>query len=149
MAPLLVSRRGGSIAESFLLGVLSSIPFDWASRRWVELHLTFELLSSLPVPNFDLSNEAASRVVQIAGTLAAVDARYADWAAEVGVSVATELNEAERTELLSELDALVSLLYGLSAEHVAHVFATFRRGWDYQPRLDAVLCHYADWKDRA
>ena len=46
-APVLVPRKGGVRAEAFLLGVLSSIPFDWASRRWVELHLTFELLNAL------------------------------------------------------------------------------------------------------
>ena len=62
-APLLVRRQGDEAAEAFLLGVMSSIPFDWATRRWVELHLTFELLNALPVPRYDPTSaaRAASR----------------------------------------------------------------------------------------
>jgi hypothetical protein len=42
----------------------------------------------------------------------------------------------------AELDALVSHLYGLTRDQVVHIFATFHRGWDYKPRLDAVLEHF-------
>ena len=54
-----------------------------------------------------------------------------------------------RTTLVAELDALVSLLYGLTEDQVEHVFATFHKGWDYEPRLDAVLKHYRAWKGKA
>ena len=49
-APYLVSPDGGARDEGFVVGVMSSIPFDWFVRRYVELHLTFELLSPFPVP---------------------------------------------------------------------------------------------------
>jgi len=42
----------------------------------------------------------------------------------------------------AELDALAAHLYELSRAQVEHIFATFHRGWDYQPRLDAVLAHF-------
>ena len=58
-------------------------------------------------------------------------------------------SQAEKDELIAELDALVSLLYGLSEDQVEHVFATFHRGWDYEPRLQTVLKHYRAWKDKA
>ncbi|WP_375399427.1 Eco57I restriction-modification methylase domain-containing protein [uncultured Amnibacterium sp.] len=147
-APILVSRRGGPTAEAFLLGVMSSIVFDWAARRWVELHLTFELLNALPVPHPD-DGRLSRRVIEISGRLAAIDARYQDWADEVGVPVGSVRSPAEKSDLIHELDALVSLLYGLSERQVEHVFATFHRGWDYRPRLDAVLEHYATWKGSA
>lgn len=145
-APILVRRKGSARAEAFLLGTMSSTLFDWASRRWVELHLTFEVLGPLPVPRFDELSPWCSRVVEVSGRLAAVDKRYREWAAEVGVDVGTAKDPAVKDDLIAELDALVSLLYGLSEEQVKHVFATFHRGWDYTARLAAVLEHFRKWQ---
>ncbi len=136
-------------AEAFLLGVMASVPFDWSARRWVELHLTFELLNALPVPAYVPASGIARRVVEIAGRLAAVDGRYSDWAAGVGAPVGSVKTRAEKDELIAEVDGLVSLLYGLTEDQVEHVFATFHKGWAYKPRLEAVLKHYRAWKDKA
>jgi hypothetical protein len=81
--------------------------------------------------------------------LAAVDDRYADWAAEVDVPVGSVKTQEEKYELIYELDALVSLLYGLSKDQVVHIFETFHRGWDYEPRLQRVLDYYRQWKENA
>jgi Eco57I restriction-modification methylase len=148
-SPLLVRREGDTKAEAFLLGVMCSIPFDWSSRRWVEVHMTYEVLNPLPVPIYDQVSPLVKRVVEISGRLAAVDDRYADWATEVGVKVGSVKTPAEKDELIAELDSLVSLLYGLTEGEVEHVFATFHRGWDYASRLDAVLKHYREWKGKA
>ena len=67
----------------------------------------------------------------------------------MGVPFGSVKSSAERGELIAELDALVSLLYGLSEDQVEHVLVTFHRGWDYRPRLDAVLGHYRAWKGKA
>ena len=80
------------------------------------------------------------RVVEIAGRLAAVDPRYADWAAEVGVPVGSVTDQATKDDLIAELDAVVALLYGLDKADVEHIFATFHRGWDYRTRLDRRAC---------
>jgi hypothetical protein len=148
-APILVRRGGGASSEAYLLGVMSSIPFDWVARRWVELTMSFELLSSMPVPAPNGSSLIARRTTEIAGRLAAVDYRFADWAAEVGVPVGSITTAAQKDDLIAELDAVVSLLYGLTEDQVEHVFATFHRGWNYEPRLDAVLKHYRSWKGKA
>lgn len=145
-APVLVNRRANGRPEAYLLGVMSSIPFDWVSRRWVELHLTFEVLSLLPVPRWTPGSAWTEQVIELAGRLAAVDGRYREWADEVGVPVGSVTSEAEKEDLVAELDALVSLLYGLERDHVEHVFATFHRGWDYEERLAAALRHYDRWK---
>jgi len=146
MAPYLVRRQGGADAEAFLLAVMSSIPFDWTVRRWVELHFKFNVLNSLPIPLYSAQDRLGARASILGGRLAAVDDRYAVWAEEVGVQVGTVTDDGEKADVIAELDALVSLLYGLSTAQVEHVFATFHRGWDYRGRLDAVLTHYNNWK---
>lgn len=148
-AHLVVTRRGQPADEAFLLGVMTSIPFDWVARRWVELHLTFGILLRLPIPWLGFHSTIGERARVVAGRLAAVDDRYAEWASSVGVPVASVKNQGEKEDLIAELDALVSLLYGLTDDQVDHIFATFHRGWDYEPRLEAVLNHYRTWKDKA
>lgn len=140
-SPYLLRTGGDESDEAFMLGVMSSIPFDWYARRIVELHMTFELVGSMPIPREDRSSAVWQRTVQIAGTLAAKDARYEAWAASVGVRVGT-IVESQRAHMFAELDALVSHLYGLDRSDVEHIFETFHRGWNYQPRLDAVLAHF-------
>lgn len=147
-SPVLVRRDGSERGEAFLLGVMSSIPFDWQTRLVVELNFTFEILNDLAVPVFDDDAVRCQRVVEIAGRLAAVDDRYSDWASVVGVPVGSVTSVTEKDELIAELDALVSLLYGLSEDQVEHIFATFHRGWDYEPRLEAVLTYYREWKGK-
>ena len=146
---IVVNVDGNPQTEAYLLGVLSSIPFDWGARRWVELNFNFYLMNPLPVPTYSADSHLIQRVVQIAGRLAAVDERYADWASEVGVAVGSVSTQPEKDDLIAELDALVGLLYGLTEDQVEHLFATFHRGWKYEPRLKAVLQHYRMWKGKA
>jgi hypothetical protein len=148
-APYLMWPRGSRKDEAFLLGCLSSIPVDWQARRKVELNLTYHILYSLCVPRPGTSQEMENRVVEIAGRLAAVDERFNEWAAEVGVPVGSVTDEETKDDLIAELDALVSLLYGLDESQVTHIFETFHRGWDYKPRLEAVLKHFDSWKGKA
>jgi hypothetical protein len=163
VAPYLFRKRGHLANEAYLVGVLSSIPFDWLTRRFVELHMTFDLLNYFPVPRIDPQSGSAlnaqglampdgidlrpvrDRVIEISGRLAAVDDRFAAWAKEVGVPVGSVKTPEEKEALIAELDALVSLLYGLSRGQVEQVFATFHRGWDYKPRLAAVLAQFDKW----
>ncbi len=145
-APYLFRVRGSARAEAYLLGVLCSIPLDWYARKYVELGMNFHLFNGLPVPNLDSESPIQKRVIEAAGRLAAVDSRYEEWANEVGVSVGSVAAETDRVDLIAEVDALVSLLYGLTEDQVEHVFTTFHRGWDYKPRLKAVLAHYRVWK---
>jgi hypothetical protein len=140
--PYLLRTDGDERDEAFILGVMSSVPFDWYARRTVELHLTFDLLGSMPIPQTRRAEPRHSRVVEIAGRLAARDDRYADWATAVGVPVGSAKNLEEQVELVDELDGLVASLYGLSRDQLEHIFATFHRGWDFGPRLESVLRYF-------
>jgi hypothetical protein len=135
---LMPSRRPQD--EAFVLGVFCSIPFDWATRRIVETHVNFHILESLPLPRQGSTHPLRQRVVEIAGTLAAVDERYKDWAAAVDVPIGGVASD-EREPWLAELDAGVSLLYGLDDNQVRVIYSTFHEGWDYERRLVGVLEH--------
>ena len=147
-APYLLNQSGTEIVEAFALGVLSSIPFDWYTRRFVDKTMSFGLLAAFPVP-LDLNNPLAKRVITVSGSLAAVDERFASWAESVGVQTGSAVAHDKKGDLIAELDALVSILYGLDRDDVVHIFETFHRGWKYTERLNAVLCHFDSWKDQA
>lgn len=147
-APYLLQRRGDDQDTAYLLGILSSTPFDWCARRYVEITMSFEVLNALPIPAADSSNPLRRRVVEISGRLAAVDGRYNDWASAVGVPVGSVTDEDTKTDLIAELDAVVALLYGLDVDDVTHIFETFHRGWRYQEPLAAAMSHLDAWKTR-
>lgn len=146
-ASVMLRLRGTARDEAFALGVLSSIPFDWQARLLTELNFTFEVLNQLAFPQLAVEESAvASRIADLAGRAAAVDERYADWADEAGVPVGTVASAEDLDEVVAEIDACVSVLYGLSERQVTHVFSTFHEGWDYAPRLNAVRGYFAKWK---
>lgn len=140
--PYLLWSTGDEADQAYLLGVLSSIPLDWYARRVAEIHVNFHLFNAFPIPRPAADDPIRGRVIDIAGQLAAVDDRYADWAKAVGVPVGSVTDETVKADLVAELDAAVALLYGLTAGEVRHVFETFHVGWAYQPRLDAALAHF-------
>ncbi len=148
-APSLIWSKGTACDEAYLLGILCSMILDWYARRVVELHVTFAILNSFPIPDCDpLSDMVAARVVEVAGRLAAVDDRFAGWAAEVGVPVGSVRDEATKQDLICELDACVARLYGLAESDLAVIYETFHEGADYSERHSAVVEHFRRWGRR-
>ncbi len=148
-APSLRWPTGRAIDQAYLLGILSSMILDWYARRYVELKLSFTLLNSFPIPDADPENDPlAARVTEIAGRLAAVDNRFADWAAEVGVPVGSVTDETTKTDLICELDACVAHLYGLDEGDLAVIYDTFHENRSYSERHAAVSAHFRSWADR-
>jgi hypothetical protein len=141
-APYLLNNGGTPHDEAYLLGVLSSIPLDWYSRRYVELGMNLHIFNGLPVPLSDETDSRRKRVIEISGRLAAVDTRYSRRAKEVGVKVGSVKTGSETDALIAELDALVAHLYGLSRSQLEQVFKSFHQGWDYSSRLEQVLAFY-------
>lgn len=141
-APYLLWADGDERDEAYLLGVLCSMPLDWYARRVVEISVNFHIFNGLPVPRPDRDHPLRRRVEEIAGRLAAVDERYATWAAAVGVEVASVKDEAEREDLIAELDAAVALLYDLDESDLQVIYGTFHEGADYSARLRVVTDHH-------
>jgi len=147
----IIVHNGGPKEEAFLLGVMSSIPYDWSIRRWVEMNFTFEILYPSRVPHHKIDTPQGKRLIEVSGRLAAIDDRYRQWAGEVGVGVGTVTSDVEKADLIAEIDALVAILFGLTKEQLVHIFDTFHKGWkdvDRLPRLQKVLNHFDNWKDK-
>jgi len=144
-APYILWPRGDEKDQAFLLGVLSSIPLDWYARRFVELHVNFHIFNPFPIPRPSHDDRLWQRTVEIAGWLACPDRRFASWAKKVGVAHG-KLPADEKDDMIAELDAVVSLLYGLSEKQVIHIFETFHEGWEFETRLRQVLKHYKEWR---
>ena len=144
MAPYLLMPIGKEKTEAFLLAVLGSIPFDWYARKFIETALNFHLFSAFPIPE-PRTGKAVNRAIELAGKLAAVDDSFKDWASTVGVGVGELQQVADKEAAVAELDALVSVFYGLDSTQVAHIFATFHRGWNFSDRLDKVQHYMKEW----
>ncbi|MXZ98108.1 MAG: hypothetical protein F4076_02280 [Acidimicrobiaceae bacterium] len=142
--PYLLQTRGGCRDEAFVLGLLASMIMDWCARRTVEMSLNFHVLNALPVPDPGEGHPVRDRVVEIAGRLAAVDDRFADWARNVGVPVGSVNDRKAKDDLIAELDACVAHLYGLDEDDLAVLYSTFdaRRPDRYAEHHARVLTHY-------
>ncbi len=143
-ASCLLWPRGDEKDVAFLLGILSSLPLDWYARRFVETDVRLHIINPLPIPRPTRDNSLWQRVVAIAGRLASPDKRFSKWAKVVGVECG-KLDANEKDDMICELDGVVANLYGLTESQLVHLFETFHEGWDYQPRLIAVLKHYKAW----
>jgi hypothetical protein len=138
-APYLINLNGDALAEAYLLGVLSSLPFDWYSRCFVELHMNFFIFNSLPVPKFDSENAICRRVAQIAALLASQDKRLAGWF-DSALSINESSHESLNFEqLTAELDGLVAALYELTSDQLIYIFNHFQLGWFDASRLAIAL----------
>ena len=136
--------QGGACDESYLLGVLGSMIFDWQMRRIMELTLSFADLMGTSIPDPGPQHLVRARVARIAGRLAAVDHRFAEWAAEVGVPVGSADDPDVKQDLIHELDACVAHLYGLDEDDLAVIYETFdhKDPHRYADRHAAVLKHF-------
>ena len=143
-APFFVWSKGDEKDQSYLLGILCSLPLDWYARRFVELAMSFFVINPFPVPRPPRSDKRWQRVVELAGRLAAVDNRYEDWAKAVGVQCGP-LDPSTKGALILELDAVVAHLYHLTREQLIQIFETFHEGWDYHSRMNSTLQMFDAW----
>lgn len=143
-APYLLLIAGTAMDEAYVLGVLCSMPCDWQARRTVELHMTFEQIGLLTIPDPGPEHPVRVRAARISGRLAAVDERFAEWAAEVGVPVGSANDPDVKQALIHELDACVAHLYGLDEDDLAVIYQTFdhKDPQRYAERHAAVLEHF-------
>ena len=105
------------------------------------MSVNFFMFNPFPVPRPSRDDTRWQRVVALAGRLASPDRRFAAWAMAVGVEYGP-LQDTEKEDMIAELDAVVAHLYGLAEKQLVHIFETFHEGWDYEPRLNAVLRHF-------
>jgi hypothetical protein len=107
----------------------------------IETHLNYFVFNPLPVPRPPRNDPRWQRIVSLAGRLACPDKRFAIWAKAVGVECGP-VQDDEKQDMITELDAIVAHLYGLNEKQLVHIFETFHEGWDYEPQLNAVMKYF-------
>ena len=121
-APYLIVQGWGSTSIAGVLGVMNSIPFDWESRRYIEVNYNFFILNMLCFPT--PGNTPWQRIGKLAARLSCVDERFADFATKVGVKYGP-LTDAQRNDKRAEIDALVAHAYGLTEDELRFMFTDF------------------------
>ncbi len=121
-APYLTFVQGDERDQAACLSLMNSLPFDWQARRFVEIHVSFFILEGLRVPT--LSEVDYNAIAEAAACLSAVDDRFADFAAAVGVECGP-LDSAERQRLRVEIDARVARAWNLTVGDMEVIFRDF------------------------
>ena len=140
-AAFLLFSRGVVVDQAVVLGVMSSLPYDWYARRFVETHMTFEILRGFPVPIWNEEGQLAAHAASLSARLATPDDRFDEWASHFRLEP-RQLAADEKDDHIHELDAAVAHLYGLDERDLAHIFESFHEGRDYSDRLDLTLKHF-------
>lgn len=117
-APYLLFPRGDVRVQAYVLGMLGSSVCDWYGHLRVVLNLNYFILNAIPMPVFNAGDERCTRVASLAAALAA------DTAGDIGDwrTLPAEQVARDRSDLLAELDALASLLYGVPDSLLPLVF---------------------------
>ena len=106
--------------------------------------MNFYIFNQFPIPRPTRNDPRWQRIVQLAGRLASIDKRYANWAVKVGVEFGA-LPPDEKEDMIHEIDAVAAHLYGLNEAQLIHIFETFHENWDSTHRRNEVLTHFRNW----
>jgi hypothetical protein len=143
-ASVFIPSRPNPEQEAFLLGVLASRITDWYARKWTELNVTFEVLSTLTIP--EETSDLAREIAKFAALKSLEnDSNVANWAKIVVGELPDTLVDSNLE--WPRLDALVALAFGLSEDEVTCLLESFHVGWRTEEYLPQVLLHMELNKD--
>jgi hypothetical protein len=129
--------------EAIVLGVFSSLVFDWLVRRYVEGTMRQGLLNALPFPEIDLKSKLSDRIVDVVTSLLSEDRRFDGWIAKLKGAKLDHLGVSSRASLLSRLDALVAISYGLKRDELIEILDTFHNGdGEHRERRTEILVQF-------
>ena len=139
-APHLVFPRGEVSDQAYLLAMMNSSVCDWYGHLFVDKHLNYFILDTLPIPLRDASDPRADRAIALAASLATTpDHDYGpEWAALATIDI------EDPREAVAEIDGLASLLYELTDDQLPVVWDADRADLD-RPSLERVRHHREAW----
>ena len=114
---------------------MSSIPFDWLARCWVEGTFSFEILTRLPFPESAFNSQIGNRIIEISANLADRYSEHSDWFNKTGARRVQD----DPNQLIAELDGLVAAAYGLRPNDLSEIFESFHPGWSDPERLEIAV----------
>jgi hypothetical protein len=152
ISPYILTPQKSQPLEAYLCGVMSSLVFDWYTRRFIETRMNVHFVNAFPIPD-SLETAEAQRIVAVSAELLSQDTALIRWAQACDVE-SKELTDIERLDRVAEIDALVALQFGVNRKQLSHVFESFHRGWDsskpdYVDRYERVMRHYDVWAAKA
>ena len=154
-APLIHSETTSPRRMCCLLGCLNSLPLDFvAKQKTGHIHMNFFIVEQLPIPSPDTYNKPcpwdrrttleawiSERVLKLTCTAEdmlplaeACDFTSGSFQTEYGGRL-NKWDEAERAELMAELDAAFFHLYGLNRDDIEYILSTFKGIHDERPNF--------------
>ncbi len=126
----------------YLVSILNSFVVDASLRKRVSANVNMLYVYQLPVPRLAKDDPNLTQIVERAAKLICTTPEFDDLAIDVGLEGHQNgvTDEAERTQLRAELDALVAHLYGLNEEEFSYILSTFPRLETYV--RNAAICEY-------
>ena len=107
--------------QAYLLGVMNSSLINWLGHQVVNLHLTYEIFKSLPLPIFNPKNPIHSEICEIAGKIAISGGfDYGAW--EKRFFPPMEFNK----ELQYKLEALCMVAFELGVKDVSFLKSFYK-----------------------
>jgi hypothetical protein len=151
-SPYLFRKGGSRLTDAYLIGVFNSLIFDWYARLFVEGHLKFYTLNSLPVPRIDNVSGSLirrdgsldgsrdfrvyeNRIAFLVNHLITESGRYQEWLAGNFQGIPIVDTKVPRADVEAEIDGLVAFLFGLNEENLTYIYKNFHRGANYDERL--------------
>lgn len=121
-------------ASLFVLGVISSFPFDWCVRLKTQSNLNLFIINECPAPS--IGNHARQMLIHSALRLTCNHEGYAPlWTEQLGADTWREptpkhswpvlAGDDARWKVRAAIDAVVADAYGLSREQYVHVLSSF------------------------
>lgn len=95
----------------FWLGVSNSFVFDWLLRRVISTTANYFLLFSVPMPNINITNDIAQKIISKSKFLTNMGAEF--------------YTDVTMANLRAEIDILVALAFGLSFEDIELIMEDF------------------------
>jgi hypothetical protein len=139
-APYLLFARGSLSNQAFLLAMMNSSVCDWYGHLFISLNLNYFVLNTLPLPEHDPSDPRCQRAVQLAAFLV-TDGSTGDLGGWPDLAAD---DQPDREDAIAEIDALASLLYGLTEIQLPLVWDDSRQDLD-RPPLSSVQEHRRNW----
>lgn len=147
ISPYVFTLPGHETEEAYLLGTLCSIPFDFYARKFIETAVDIHFMQAFPIP-LGIDSIQGRRLIENVYHLVPDELAYKTWRNSLLIS-SDEVQEAQSIEeLITENDALVAILFGLSEVELKYIFDNFQRGWDSEARKQKTLDFYKHWKDK-
>ena len=110
---------------AYLCGLFNSLVVDFIIRKRVGLHATMSIVYELPIPRLKESDKYFSEIVQRVAKLLCITPEYDELKKIIGIKKG-ETDPNIREDLISQIDAYVAKIYGITEKELQYILDAFR-----------------------